>query len=99
MIKREDFIFTIGYSGSSAIVDSSLKKKFGSLDSEELAKKGLFKAALCSVIFANRESELDKVLAIYNSKTKEEAISSPEELKRKFGVFEVPAEITRVIRI
>ena len=98
MIKREDFIFTIGYSGSSAIVDNSLKKKYGSLDSEALAKKGLFKAALCSVIFANRESELDKVLAIYNSKA-EGAIRSPEELKRKFGVFEVPAEITRVIRI
>ena len=98
MIKREDFIFTIGYSGRSAIVDSTLKKKFGSLDSESLAKKGLFKAALCSVIFDNRESELDKVLAIYNSKA-ERAIRSPEELKRKFGVFEVPVEITKVIRI
>ncbi len=98
MIKREDFIFTIGYSGSSAIVDSSLKKKFGSLAGEELAKKGLFKAALCSAVFDNRESELDRVLAIYNSKA-EEAIKSTGELKRKFGVFEVPAGITRVIRI
>ncbi len=98
MIKREDFIFTIGYSGSSAIVDRSLKKEFNSLESEELAKKGLFKAALCSAVFDNRESELDKVLAIYNSKA-ERAIKSPEELKRKFGVFEVPAEITKVIRI
>ena len=98
MIKREDFIFTIGYSGSSAIVDSSLEKKFGSLDSEALAKEGLFKAALCSAIFDNRESELDKVLAIYNSKA-EGAIKSPEELKRKFGVFEVPVGINRVIRI
>jgi hypothetical protein len=98
LTKREDFIFTIGYSGNSAIVDSSLKKKFGLLDSEALAKKGLFKAALCSAIFANRESELDKVLAIYNSKA-EGAIKSSEDLKRKFGVFEVPAGITKVIRI
>lgn len=79
-------------------MDRSLKKEFNSLESEELAKKGLFKAALCSAVFDNRESELDKVLAIYNSKA-ERAIKSPEELKRKFGVFEVPAEITKVIRI
>ena len=98
MIKREDFIFTIGYSGSSAIVDSSLKKEFNSLESEVLARKGLFKAALCSAIFDNRESELDKVLAIYNIKA-EGVIKSSEELKRKFGVFEVPAGITKVIRI
>lgn len=98
MIKREDFIFTIGYSGSSAIVDSSLKKKFGSLESEALAKKGLFKAALCSAIFNNRETEMDQVLALYNSKAKG-AIKTVEELKRKFGVFEVPAGMTKVVQI
>ena len=98
MIKREDFIFTIGYSGSSAIVDSSLKKKFGSLESEALAKKGLFKAALCSAIFNNRETEMDQVLALYNSKAKG-AIKTVEELKRKFGVFEVPEGMTKVVQI
>ena len=108
MIGRADFVFTIGYEGNTAVVDGSLKRKYGSFDTGELADKGLFKQALCSAVYelagrpeakpAQGEDPLEKVLAIYNLHT-ESRLGSVEELKRTFGVFEVPEAVARVLVI
>ena len=96
MISRKDFVFTIGYDGGTAVVDGSLKRRFGSLATFELAEKGLFKQALCSAVFEGQEEGLSRVLELYNARA-EHKLAHVEELKRMFGVFEVPQGITRVL--
>ncbi len=95
MIGREDFTFTIGYSGSAALVDGSLKRRFRFPQPRELARQGLFKAALCCALYDRREDELEAVLAEYNRQTPK-PLGTVEDLKRTFGVFEVPQDIAKV---
>jgi hypothetical protein len=106
VIGRADFVFTIGYEGNTAVVDGGLKQKYGRYDTEALAKEGLFKQALCSAIYelsrkASGEDaggSLERVLEIFNAQA-EQKLGSVEELKRIFGVFEVPEGIARVMVI
>jgi hypothetical protein len=96
MIGRKDFVFTIGYDGATAVVDGSLKRRYGALSTDQLAEQGLYKQALCSAVFEGREEALSRVLELYNARA-EQRLSHVEELKRMFGVFEVPDGITRVL--
>jgi hypothetical protein len=94
-MKREEFIFTIGYEGKSAIVNGQAMKKYKKLSTMELAEKGLYKEALCSAIFSNSRKEMEKILSLYNENSKA-GYTSPDELKRLFGVFGVPEDILKV---
>ena len=106
MISRQDFIFTIGYEGSTAVVDGTMKRRFGSLSTEELAEKHLYKPAISSAVYEEHTAAsgqeggpaLQKVLEIYN-RDAEKKIGSVEELKRTFGVYEVPEGIAKVMVI
>jgi len=98
VISRKDFVFTIGYDGGTAVVDGGLKRRFGSLSTGELAEKGLYKQALCSAVFEGQEEGLPRLLELYNERA-EHKLAHVEELKRMFGVFEVPQGITRVLVI
>jgi hypothetical protein len=99
MIGRADFLFTIGYEGNTAVVDGNLKRKYGRYTTEQLAAEGLFKQALCSATHAQAgQGALEKVLEAYNAQAQQK-LGSVEELKRIFGVFEVPAGIARVLVI
>ncbi|RKX89428.1 MAG: hypothetical protein DRP59_11095 [Spirochaetes bacterium] len=95
---REDFVFSVGYQGIAAIVDKSAKNKYGKLSTTELAEKGLFRAALCSALYAGSEEETRSVTEIYNSRNKAD-VKSPEDMKRLLGVFGVPDNITKIIAI
>ncbi len=95
MIRREDFIFTIGYEGNTSVVDGQLKKRCGSFSTAALAEAGLLKQALCSAVYAENRGESDQVLAIYNKKAQVK-LNSVDELKRIFGVFEVPEKTVKV---
>lgn len=106
MIIRRDFVFTIGYEGDTAVVDGAMKKRYGSLSTVELAEKQLYKQAVCSAVYEevtrkqgnSGEVALRRVLEIYNSDT-ERKIGSVEELKRTFGVYEVPEGVGKVMVI
>ena len=114
MISRADFVFTIGYEGDVAVVDGTLKKRFGSLSTEQLVDRGLFKQALCSAIYEQAMSggghaaetpaagetppALQRVLEAYNQAT-DRRVATVEQLKRLFGVFEVPDRVARVLVI
>jgi len=101
VIGRKDFVFTIGYDGSTAVVDGALRRRYGSLGTVQLAEQGLFKQAVCSAVYDAAEDPaagsepLRKVLEVYNSRA-EVKLASVEELQRVFGVFEVPEGITRL---
>jgi hypothetical protein len=96
MISREDYIFTIGYDGETAIVNGKAKRKYGRLSTEELARKGLFKPALCSALYEKDERGLQLVLELYNTRS-DKKLDSAENLMRTFGVTEVPEEIKKVM--
>jgi hypothetical protein len=111
LINRADFIFTIGYEGNTAVVDGALKKRYGSLSTEQLASKGMFKQAVCAAVYEQLLAEkngtgkemqksggLQQVLEMYN-RVAERQIGTVEELKRIFGVPEVPAGIGKVMVI
>lgn len=92
---RDDFLFTIGYEGHTAIVDRKARAKYRHLSGPELARRGLFKAAIYSGIYNNDEEELKQVLEIYNANSAHK-VASVEDLKRLVGTFEVPTGVQRV---
>jgi hypothetical protein len=115
LINRGDFVFTIGYEGNTAVVDGAMKKRYGSLSAEQLVEHGLYKQALCAVVYersaaasgragahkAGGDEEagtriLERILEIYN-RNADHKLSSVEDLKRVFGVFEVPEGIGKVL--
>jgi hypothetical protein len=98
MLKRADFIFTVGYEGNTAIIDASAKRKYGKLNTHELAERGLFKEAICSALYIDSNEELEEVMRLYNEQN-EKKIDSVATLKRIFGVTHVPEEIEKILLI
>jgi hypothetical protein len=100
LISRRDFTFTIGYEGNIAVVDGTLKKRYGSLTAQQLAEKRLYKQAICCAVYEESAGKgsgegLQRVLEIYNRDAAVK-IGSVAELKRTFGVYEVPEGIAKV---
>ena len=100
MISREDFLFTIGYDGSTAIVDGRAKRQYGGLSTMELAEKGLYRAAFSSALWAAEaaegakdEGQMAAFIAFFNAKAGT-SYSRAEELKRLFGV-----EVEKVTKV
>jgi hypothetical protein len=85
MLSREEFVFTIGYDGPAAVVDGQAKKQYSTLSTEELAERGLFRAAYSSAVWSKDLKEQEKVLEIYNRVTSSNVLLS--SLQRLFGVF------------
>jgi hypothetical protein len=96
MLSRNDFVFTIGYDGPVAVVDSQAKRRYAALSTQELAEKGLFRAAYSSALYAKSKEELQTVVEIYN-KTTGAGVSLDSPLDRLFGVF--PVEVKRSIAL
>ncbi len=82
-MRRVDFVFCIGFEGSTAIVDGRLMRRHGSASTRQLAEAGLFKQAVCSAVWNENAPELDEVLSV-------------EELKKTFGVAAVPEGVKKV---
>ena len=88
MISREDFVFTIGYDGATAIVDGRAKKEYGKLGTMALAEKGLYRAAFASALRAladGADADMKTFIAFFNAKAGT-AYTTTEELTRLFGV-------------
>jgi hypothetical protein len=94
MLSREDFIFTIGYDGPAAVVDSQAKRRYGTLSTRELAEKGLFRAAYSSAIWSKDPAEMQTLVDIYN-RISGSSLGTTSPLDRLFGVF--PVEVKRSI--
>ncbi len=97
-MRRHDFIFTIGYQGSAAMVDRAAVQRYGKLSTEELAREGMFRAAFCSALYSGDESEFDAFKLVFAEASGMEGLSV-EELKRLFGVKGVPDNVSRVIHV
>ncbi len=87
MLSREDFVFTIGYDGASAIVDGRAKREFGKLSTMELAEVGLYRAAFASAFHELKkdETQMKDFIQFFNAKAGT-SYTRAEELQRLFGV-------------
>ena len=97
-MRREDFLFTVGYDGDSAVVDKKAKRKYSKMTTMELMNEGFFKPALCSAIYSENPDELNAVLEKYNSLT-EKKIETVDQLKLVLGIQKMPQEIEEIIQI
>jgi hypothetical protein len=94
-MRREDFVFCIGFEGSTAIVDGRLLRRNGGRTSRQLAEAGLFKQAINSAIYGGNPQELEEIVALFNQRTGS-PVRSVEELKRIFGISGVPEGVKKV---
>ncbi|GHV72061.1 hypothetical protein AGMMS49928_27270 [Spirochaetia bacterium] len=96
VLTREDFIFTIGYDGPAAVVDSQARRRYGSLSTAALLDKGLFRAAYSSAVYSGDAGEKEAVVKAYNQAAGT-SYSVSASLDRLFGVF--PVDVRRIILI
>ena len=85
MLSREDFVFTIGYDGPTAVVDNQAKRKYGNLSTQQLAEKGLFRAAYSSAVYSRNPEELKLVAEAYG-RLGIHSLVDLSVLERLFGV-------------
>ena len=97
-VKREDFIFIIGYQGSAAVVDAKGKRRYGKLSTMELVGEGLLKQAFCSALYSGDDREMGELIAYFRENTALE-VDSVAALKRLFGVSEVPEDIVKTVQV
>jgi hypothetical protein len=98
MLSRDDFVFTIGYDGPAAVVDGQAKRKYGGLSTEELAERGLFRAAYSSAVYAKDPGEMERVAEHYRRFLAQSGTPGEiplSSLERLFGVL--PMEARRSI--
>ena len=94
-MRREDYVFCIGYEGSTAIVDGKMMRRYRYHSTAQLAEAGLFKEAVCSALWNEKPQELEEILSIYNKKTTA-AVRTVEDLTRVFGTSGVPEGVTKI---
>jgi hypothetical protein len=105
MMNKEDYMFTVGFQGNAAVVDSVMKRRYGRLSVAELCENGLYKPAICAAIADGKvnglpwdESEMAVIVAHYNANASV-SIKAPEEIIGVFGVPALPADIGKIIRV
>lgn len=84
-MKRDEYVFAIGFDGNHAIVDKRSRSRYRQLSIQELAEKGLFQVAYRSAVFDQDRRGSELVLEKFNSisPVKYDEI---EDLSRVFGV-------------
>lgn len=94
-MQREDFVFCIGFEGSTAIIDGRMMRKYRSHTARQLAEEGLYKQAVSSAVFAGSAEQLEEVRTVYNQKTTV-PVRTVDDLKRMFGISIVPEGVKKI---
>ena len=94
-MRREEYVFCIGFEGSTAIIDGKLQRRYRSFSTRQLAEAGLYKQALCSATWSGKPEELEEVLGVFNARTPV-PVRTAEELARIFGVSGVPEGVKKI---
>lgn len=94
MIKKPDFIWTIGFQGNMAIVNRRERAAHRDLDPIKLLEDGMLRAAFCSALWQQeiegRADALESFRAEFGRLTSLKL--SVDEIKRLLGVYQVPRE-------
>jgi len=94
-MKKEDFVFAIGFDGNKAIVDKRSRSRYKKLSTRELADQGLFREAYRSAVFEENEEDGLYVLEKFNAVSRVK-YSQRRDLMKVFGVQKPSADITGI---
>lgn len=97
-MQRADFVCTIGYEGNAALVDTQAKRRYGKLSVDQLLERGLYKPAFCAAVYDKDQAAMQRVLETYNQLS-DGNYQSVDDLKRLFGVFDVPESVVRTVNL
>ncbi len=95
-MRRDDYVFCIGFEGSAAIVDGKLARAHAGWSAVRLAEAGLFKPAVAAALFDGSAADLQAVLDLYNAHGGA-PVQGVEDLARTFGLSGVPDGVTKTI--
>lgn len=96
MIAREDFLFTIGYDGNTAIVDAKARAQYGKLTTAQLMERSLFRAAFASALHSGDPEDFRVFYEAFNARAGT-AFTDLESFKRLFGIK--VEEVRRVLAL
>ena len=94
-MKRNDFVFTIGYDGNTAIVDRKTQRKYRNAGAGELLNAGQYRPAFCAALF---DDQLHDFVAEFRAATGI-AVTDADAIKRLFGVFGVPDGVKKIMAV
>jgi hypothetical protein len=94
-MKQQEYMFTIGFSGNTAIVDGAAMKKYGKLGFDELVGQGLYKPALGAAFFSGDTEALNRIVVAYNSAAGTN-FEGPDQIMRVFGLEPAPENLEKV---
>lgn len=97
-MKQEDFMYTVGYNGAEAIVNKETELSGKKLSVKELVDNGFFKPALCHALMNNDKDGIQYLMDTYN-RISGSNYKTEMQIKRLFGVYSVPDEISKVKRL
>ena len=97
-MQRKEFLFTIGYEGSTAVIDRRRARQYGKLGTMELARAGLYETAFRSALYNQNDDEMNELLAYLREHTALPA-DNADSLKRLFGVYGVPPQVRRTLSV
>jgi len=94
-VRREDFIWTVGFQGNTAVVDKRARRKYGDFSADALLEKGFYRAAFCAALYDGDEPAIQRLIDRYNAEH-DASYRTADELKRLFGVDSVPEDVSKV---
>ena len=94
-MKRDDFVFAIGFDGNKAIVDKRSRSRFAKLDTRSLVDEGLFRAAYRSAVYDSDRNAAEYVLEKFNAVSPVKYGKSTD-LDKVFGVQPPSDDITGI---
>ena len=83
-MKRDEFIFTVGFDGATAIVDGAARRKYRRYDTDQLVEAGLYKQAVFAAVYDADQAALSRILAAYN-KVSGAGIAKVDDLIKTYG--------------
>jgi hypothetical protein len=89
-MKKEDFVWTVGYQGNIAQVNALRKKQWPNSDAMKLLDAGLFRPSFCAALWEAEGNArgLDAWINAFSDKTG--IRMSLDEVKRLLGVYSIP---------
>lgn len=93
MLKKEEFISSIGYDGMAAIVDKTRRTKNKDKDIHALLQEGAFRSAAALALFNKSNEEMQLVADEYNKRCG--AGYTLDQIPRLFGI--APVEVTKTL--
>lgn len=93
-MKREDFIFSIGFQGDTAIVDGKALREHKGWSARQLLDAGLYRAAFCAALYDGEQKGQQAVATAYAAKA---GVAEPTiaYMKKLLGVYGVPEAVNR----